>query len=140
MNVDNPSKVPTFKAMEIPAQSLKVELQLFEARGTSEFDGIFASMVKRRVDVAIVQEETLFTFNARAVADLALKHRLPTIGGSELVDAGGLINYGTNRLEQFRRAGYFALAQRFGIRVPGSLQAGYDKTNFYDMPIIGTYV
>jgi hypothetical protein len=42
--------------------------------------------------------------------------------------------------EHLRSAGFFELAQRYGIRVAGSFQAGYDLTNFYESPIIGDLV
>ncbi len=42
--------------------------------------------------------------------------------------------------DDLRDAGYFALAERLGIRVAGSAKAGYDETNYYDTPLIGNLV
>ena len=50
----------------------------------------------------------LFTQQARQIAELAAKHRLPTISGNrEFVEAGGLISYGQNNSDHYRRAAIF---------------------------------
>ena len=45
--------------------------------------------------------------NAKAIADLALKNRLPSISGIDLVEAGGLMGYAVNQPEMYRRAAAF---------------------------------
>jgi putative tryptophan/tyrosine transport system substrate-binding protein len=92
------------QAMEPVAKALKVELPLFEARAPSEFERAFAAMAQRRVDAVVVQTDTLFRVNAKAIADLALKHRLPSAGSIAFAEAGGLIGSGANALEGYRRA------------------------------------
>jgi putative ABC transport system substrate-binding protein len=50
----------------------------------------------------------VFVRYAKQIADLAIKNRLPsTFEGSEFVDAGGLMSYGTNDAAQFQRAAYY---------------------------------
>ena len=101
----NPADPPTaLQAMEPVAKALKLELPLFEVRTASEFDSTFAAMAQRRVDAVIVQTDTLFGVNAKAIADLALKQRLPSAGSVALAEAGGLIGSGANSLEGYRRA------------------------------------
>jgi len=91
-------------AMEIAAKSLKLSLQPFEVRSRNEFDSAFAAMVKRRITAVIVQTDTLFISNSKVVADLATKQRLPSAGFREYAEAGGVIGYGANLIEMFRRA------------------------------------
>ncbi len=101
----NPADPPTaLQAMEPVAKALKVELPQFEARAPSEFERAFATMVQRRVDAVIVQLDTLFLVNAKAIADLALKHRLPSAGSVAFAEAGALIGSGADSLEGYRRA------------------------------------
>ncbi len=61
-------------------------------------------MAQRRVDAVIVQNDTLFAVNAKAIADLALKHRLPSAGNVAFAEAGGMIGSGANPIEGYRRA------------------------------------
>src|SRR5262249_14366541 len=49
----------------------------------------------------------LLSVHARAIADLAAKQRLPLAGGEEYAQVGGLIAYGVNFPEMYRRAAYF---------------------------------
>jgi putative ABC transport system substrate-binding protein len=109
-NPDNPSQVQFGtdpRAMEATAKLLKLELQQFPARGLGEFDTVFAAMAKRRVDAVVSGQDGMLTFNAGAIANLAAKMRLPLVGAIEFAEAGGLMGYGANRLEMFRRAATF---------------------------------
>jgi len=107
-NPDNPSYIRlSLPAMEAAAKSLKLELQQFPVRGPGEFDSAFAAMAKRRVDAVVIGQDAVLTANVGAIANLAARMRLSSIGPSELAEAGGLMAYGANRLDLFRRAGYF---------------------------------
>ncbi len=107
LNPGNPSNEPVLQAMEMAARSLKVELQKFAVRGPNEFESAFAAMAKSRVDAATILEDAMLIANARAIADLAVKQRLPSIGFKEFAETGGLMAYGANLLEMYRRAAYF---------------------------------
>jgi putative ABC transport system substrate-binding protein len=108
LNPDNPGNIRlAFPAMEATAKSLKLELQPFGVRGPVEIDSAFAAMAKRRVDAVVSTDDGLFIANAGAIANLAAKLRLPSVGTSEFAEAGGLMAYGANRVEMFRRAAYF---------------------------------
>jgi len=52
-------------------------------------------------------EDAVFVSNARAIADLAAKQRLPSVGFTEYAEAGGLIGYGIDFIDMYRRAGGF---------------------------------
>ena len=107
LNPDNPASLTNIKQMEIAAKSMKVELQRFEVRGPNEFEGAFSAMAKRRVDAVEITDDPMLIVNARAIADLAAKKRLPSIGFKEYAEAGGLKAYGVNLLDMWRRAAYF---------------------------------
>jgi putative ABC transport system substrate-binding protein len=103
----NPSRASVFKAMKGTAGSLKVELQEFETRDPSEFESAFSRMAKSRVDAVVVTTDYLFNDNVTAIADLAAKKRLPSAGAKAFAEAGGLIGYGLNFSDMYRRAAYF---------------------------------
>jgi ABC-type uncharacterized transport system substrate-binding protein len=106
-NPDNPAMPATLKAMESVANSLKVEFQAVEVRRPEEFPGVFSAMVQQRVDAVAVIEDGMLLANARQVADLAAKYRLPSIGFREYVDAGGLLAYAVDFPAIWRRAAIF---------------------------------
>jgi len=54
-----------------------------------------------------MSDHALLGFNAAEIAALAIKHRVPSIGQLELVANGGLMGYGVNFVDQFRRAAAF---------------------------------
>lgn len=105
----NPADPPTtFSAMQSAAKSMKLELQLFEAGTAKQLDGAFAEMVKARFDAVVVQGDTLFGVNLQPIAELALKHRLASVCSLvEFAEVGGLLSYGPDRLQGFRRAAVF---------------------------------
>jgi putative ABC transport system substrate-binding protein len=107
VNPDNPVIGPMFKAMEITAKSLKLELQQFAVRGPNEFENAFSAMAQKSVKAVAIQEDGMLNANVRTAGDLTTKKRLPAIGNIEVAQAGGLLGYGVNFPETFRRAAYF---------------------------------
>jgi len=93
--------------LQTPAKSLGVRLQRINMPGPSDFADAFATMAKGGVDAVVMLEDAVFVSNARAIADLAVKQRLPSAGFTEYAEAGGLIGYGIDFLEMYRRAGGF---------------------------------
>jgi len=107
-NPDNPGYIRlVFPVMEVAAASLKLGLQQFPVRGPGEFDSAFAAMAKIRVDAVVTTDDGVLAANFGAIAKLAAKMRLPSVGLPEFAEAGGLMAYGASRLESFRRAAYF---------------------------------
>ena len=107
LNPDNSALRQQIKLMEITARSLKMELQQFKVRSPNEFKTAFSEIARKRVDAVSVLEDSMFIANVKELADLASKHRVPSIGFKELAEVGGLLGYGVNRLELWRRAAYF---------------------------------
>ena len=93
------------KAAEVAARALGVRLQLFEARGPDDFDRAFSDMTRARAGALTVLPSNMFTNERRRLVDLAAKNRLPAMyPWREGVDAGGLMAYGANFADLYRRA------------------------------------
>jgi putative ABC transport system substrate-binding protein len=105
-NPANPAwHVPLLRETKVAARALGVRLQLLEARGPDELEGVFAAMTRERASALLVQVDVMFALHARRIADLAAERRLPAMYGSrEHVEAGGLMSYAPNFPELFRRA------------------------------------
>lgn len=106
-NPGNPSNASARQAMEITAKSFKVELHPFEARRPEDFAGAFAAMVKNHFDAVVLPEEPIFNAHYKQIAELAVKNRIVLAGGIELAEAGGMIGYGVNFPDLWRRAAVF---------------------------------
>jgi putative ABC transport system substrate-binding protein len=83
-------------------------LQVFDVRGRDEFEGAFAAMVRAQADAVVVDSDPIF-FTARSrIVQLAAKHRLPGVyQAREFVEIGGLMSYGDNVAQRFRRAAVY---------------------------------
>jgi ABC-type uncharacterized transport system substrate-binding protein len=93
------------KGAEVAARALGVRLQFLEARGPDEFDKAFSEMTRARAGALTVLPSNMFTNERRRLVDLAAKNRLPAVyPWREGVDAGGLMAYGPDLADLFRRA------------------------------------
>jgi putative tryptophan/tyrosine transport system substrate-binding protein len=104
-NPDVRGAVFIYKETQSAARSLQLQLQSVEVSRADDFDRAFSALTTGRAE-ALVVVTSPFAFAVREqLARLALKHRLPTMFGlSEHVDAGGLIAYGPNNADAWRRA------------------------------------
>ena len=93
------------KAAEVAARALGVRLQVVEARGPADFDRAFSDMTRVRAGALTTLGGPMFFNERRRLVDLAAKNRLPVVYSQrEFVDAGGLMAYGPNLADLFRRA------------------------------------
>jgi len=93
------------KGAEVAARALGVRLQFVEVRGPAEFDRAFSEMTRARTGALTVLGSAIFFGERRRLVDLAAKHRLPAVYTSkDFVDAGGLMSFGPNLADSFRRA------------------------------------
>src|SRR5258705_147825 len=93
------------KGAEVAARALGVRLQLVETRGPGDFDRAFPDMIRARADALTVVPSAMFFGERRRLVDLAAKNRLPAVYPlREFVDAGGLMAYGPDLADLFRRA------------------------------------
>ncbi len=98
-----------FKEYEAAAQIVKIQLQSLEVRGPNpDFEGAFQAAAKERARALIAVRGALFNHYPKRIEELAIKNRLPSMyEGSEYIDAGGLMSYGANDAERFRRAAIY---------------------------------
>ena len=76
-----------------------------EARTAQEIENAFPVMAQAKAEAVIVATDALFIQHYRKIAELAAKNRLPSSSTiREYAEAGGLMSYGPNLAEQFRRA------------------------------------
>jgi putative ABC transport system substrate-binding protein len=99
------------------ARSLEVRLQVLEARAPSDFAGAFSAMTKERAGGVIVLTSSMFYDQRTRIAELAARSRLPAIYTvKEYAEAGGLMAYGVNLGESFRRAASYVDKVLKGVR------------------------
>ena len=93
------------KRAEVAGRALGVRLQVVEARGPADFDGAFSEMTGGRAGALTVLGSVTFANERRRLVDLAAKNRLPAVYMErDYVDVGGLMSYGPNVADSFRRA------------------------------------
>jgi putative ABC transport system substrate-binding protein len=100
-----PSHGPGLKAVEVMGRALGLRLQSVAVGSSAEFESAFSAIVREHTGGVLILSTPLFMGGARSLADLALKHKLPTIfGPREHVEAGGLLSYSPDRADLYRRA------------------------------------
>jgi len=100
-----PSHTPGVKAIEAVGGTLGLRLQTLAVRSATEFDSAFSAIVRERAGAVLVLSTPLFMGEAKQLAELALTNKVPTMfGPREHVEAGGLLSYGPDRADLYRRA------------------------------------
>jgi putative ABC transport system substrate-binding protein len=90
------------------ARALGLTVRSWEVRAADDFDRVFATQSKERQDGLYVLQGPLMNANQKRIVDLALKSRLPAMYSNRAaVDAGGLMSYGADLAESYRRVAYF---------------------------------
>jgi putative tryptophan/tyrosine transport system substrate-binding protein len=106
----NPSNAvhgPTVKVVEAAAKALGIDVQHVHIQAPVDVDGALLAVSKRRESL-VVLEDGMINVCSTQIAEVAARHRLPTIFGlTTFVEAGGLMAYGPNRPELWRRAATF---------------------------------
>jgi putative tryptophan/tyrosine transport system substrate-binding protein len=104
----NPGNVLDVKeGLPAAARALKLTIQPWEVRAVDGFEKVFAARNKQRPNGLYVLASPLMFANEKRIAGLALKNRLPSMfRNRDAVDAGGLMSYGADRAESYRRVGY----------------------------------
>ncbi len=97
------------EVLPVAARALKLTIQPWEVRSADDFEKVFAALNKQRPDGLYVPAAgALLRTNEKRIVGFALKSRLPSMyGRRESVDAGGLMYYGADQAESYRRVAYF---------------------------------
>ena len=96
------------EVLPVAARALKLTLQPWEVRAADDFEKVFAALNKQRPDGLYVLGGPLMNANQKRIVDFALKSRLPSMYfNREFVDAGGLMYYGADHADSYRRVAYY---------------------------------
>ena len=96
------------EVLPVAARALGLTIRSWEVRDADSFDKVFAAMGKQRPDGLYVSGAPLILANQKRIAALAVKSRLPSVYQMrESVDAGGLMSYGADEADIYRRVAYF---------------------------------
>jgi putative ABC transport system substrate-binding protein len=105
LNRTNSAHTTALKNVQAAAQRTGVKILPVEARSPQEIENAFSAMARQNTGAIIVVNDSAFVQQRRQIAELARKHRLPSISASrQYAEAGGLLSYGPNGAELLRRA------------------------------------
>ena len=112
---------PVLKSAQDAAQKAGLSLVPMEARGPQEIENAFAQLAKQRVPAVMMAADAVFFGQRQRIAELALASHLPTMFSQrEYAAAGGLMSYGENLADFFRRSASYVDKIFKGAR-PGDL-------------------
>jgi ABC-type uncharacterized transport system substrate-binding protein len=108
VNVTNPLHVPQLRETKIAAEAAGILLVPVEVGSPDKLESAFDTLRKARVEALLVPPDTTFYSRRRQIAELAATTRLPAIYGYRAhVDDGGLMSYGPDIPDQYRRAAIY---------------------------------
>jgi putative ABC transport system substrate-binding protein len=117
LNMGNPPLQNTWKEIERAAQSLGVQVELFDVRKAEEIGLAFDRASRNQCNAVYVGQDGLAQANMEVIVSLAAKHRLPAIYFSkEYVEAGGLMSFGTDYRDLYRRAATYVVKILHGTK------------------------
>ena len=100
-----PGNAQSLKETELAAGALAVQVQYLDVRNPGDIETAFRAASKGRAEAVLVLTNIFFISHRTEIVDLALKSRLPIMyGAPDYVEGGGLMSYGTSRIDLFRRA------------------------------------
>ena len=91
--------------LPVAARALRLTIQSWEVRAADDFEKVFAALNKQRPDgLYVLAGGPLMSANQKRIVGFALKSRLPSMyANREYVDAGGLMSYGADLADSYRR-------------------------------------
>ena len=103
-NPQHPGEQRELRETQSSARAMGMTLDYYQAITSAEFDAAYDVISKQNVNGLLVFPEAITLANRLGIVDFAAKRRLPSmLGWKEYVEAGGLMAYGPNRDESFRR-------------------------------------
>jgi putative ABC transport system substrate-binding protein len=100
---------PAWKEVEAASRSLRLKLQPLDVRGPDDLARLFQEAIKGRARALLPLSHPLFSRDYRArIVELAAKHHLPVMyGNTDVPEVGGLMSYGADSSDNFRRAAVY---------------------------------
>ena len=110
VNPTNPALAETTtRTLRAAAQTLGLELHVFNASTERDFDTAFANLIQLRAGGLVIGPDPFFTSRSKLLATQALQHSVPVVFEyREFVAAGGLMSYGGGSSDTYRLAGVYA--------------------------------
>jgi putative tryptophan/tyrosine transport system substrate-binding protein len=104
-NPEDPISILGWDEIQLPARKLGVEVHSLEVRSPGDLDKALDEAARTHVGALVIMPNPVFVTNLKRIADFAAQNRLPSIFHlREFANAGGLVSYGIDRSDQFRRA------------------------------------
>ena len=99
-----PGNAPQWKESQLAARELGLQLHSMEVSRADKYESAFNEAIRTRSAALAVTRHRLANANQKRIADLATKNRLPAIAArGDFVESGGLMSYGADLVEPFRR-------------------------------------
>jgi putative tryptophan/tyrosine transport system substrate-binding protein len=107
-NGGNPALAFAWRETQSASDVLGVTAQPYELRDVRDLEAAFDGMAQQRPDALLVLQDSLTLQHRKEIIDFTIQKRLPGMFvAKEWVEAGGLMPYGENLPEMYRRAAYF---------------------------------
>jgi putative ABC transport system substrate-binding protein len=107
-NPKDPSSALQWKESQVPARQLDLQLYSMEAESADKYESAFKAAIKAHSTALAVTQHSLANLNQKQIANLAAKSRLPAIySRQDFAENGGLMSYGANQFEPYRRAAVY---------------------------------
>jgi putative ABC transport system substrate-binding protein len=104
----NKSFDQSWKESQFSARELGLQLHSLEVSSANKLEGAFKEATRARSAALSMTSSSFFNTYQKQIADLAIKYRLPAISSrGDFVVSGGLLSYGPDQFEQYRRAAVF---------------------------------
>ncbi len=108
MNSANPGHPRQLSAIQVAAKNAGMHVSVVDGRDADEIKRGFGSMARDHAGAVIILGDTFFVQQAGRIAELALSHRLPSLGSTrDYPEAGNFMSYGLDARDNFRRAAYY---------------------------------
>jgi putative tryptophan/tyrosine transport system substrate-binding protein len=107
-NPRNPAYKTQLAEVQAAAKLLELQLQIVQSRAPEEFATAFSAMTKERIPALLVLTDAMFNAQRQRIVELAASSRIPAIYDfKEFAEAGGLMSYGADIDEVYRRAAIY---------------------------------
>jgi putative ABC transport system substrate-binding protein len=104
-NSTNPGDAQSLRETVLAAGAFEIYLRYLDVQDAKDIEPVIRAAAKGRADALLMLGNPILNAHRKQIVDLAAKHRLPaTYARPEFIDAGGLLYYGTNSNDLFRRA------------------------------------
>ena len=120
-NPENVVNTAVVKESEVAARALGIQLLSLEVRRSDDLEGAFRSALRSHAEALMAHADTILVTHRARIVDFAAKHRLPAMyANQDYMEVGGLMCYGPNVAEMYRRAATYVDRILKGAR-PGDL-------------------